>query len=152
MREFDSETVRKIWQRVQSDLPVSQPAKETMGLPEWIAWELTFENLYRRIAGKMSGRTANTLRQFARQERQHAQLLRGICVMTGGTAPKIHPVPVQKASVSVLLRQCYGEKLRAISQYEKQCADNQFGDVFRNILQQEQAQCRFLLQLLGTIK
>ena len=152
MKEFDSETVRKIWQRVQSDLPVSQPTRETRGLAEWIAWELAFGDLYRRIAGRMSGRTANTLRQLARQEGQHAQLLRGICMMTEGAVPKIHPVPVQKASLSVLLRQCYGEKLRAISQYEKQCTDSQFGNVFQNILEEEQLQCRFLLQLMGTIK
>lgn len=152
MREFDSETVRKIWQRVQSDQPVPEPARAKESLVEWIAWELAFADLYRRIAGKLSGQAANRLRQIARQEQHHARLLRGICVMTEGTVPKIHPVPVKKAPVSVLLRQCYGEKLRAISQYEKRCADSQFGEVFRTVLQQEQAQCRFLLQLLGTAK
>ena len=152
MREFDKETVRKIWQRVQSEQPVSGDRRETGSLSEWIAWELSFGDVYRRLAGKMSGQTAGKLRQLARQEQQHAGLLKGICVMTEGISPEIHPIPVQKAPVTTLLRQCYGEKLRAISQYEKRAADSQFGKVFQNILEQEQQQCRFLLQLMGTIK
>ena len=150
MREFDSETVRKIWQRVQSDQPVPEPARETKSLSEWIAWELAFADLYRRMAGRLSGRAANQLRQLARQEQHHAQLLRGICVMTEGTVPKIHPVPVRKAPISVLLRQCYGEKLRVMAAYEKRTSDRQFGEIFLSMLRQEQEQCRFLLRLMGT--
>lgn len=149
MREFDKETVRKIWQRVQSEQPVSEARRENGSLTEWIAWELSFGDVYRRLAGKMSGQTAGKLRRLARQEQQHAGLLRGICVMTEGVAPRVHPAFMEKAPVSVLLRQCYGEKLRAISQYEKRAADSQFGEVYRKILQEEQDQCRFLLQLLG---
>ena len=152
MREFDRETVRKIWQRVQSDSPVSGTVGDCCSLSECIAWELTFGDLYRRIAGKVPGNMANTLRQLARQEQNHAQLLKGICVMTEGISPPIHPIPVQRAPVSVLLRQCYGEKLRAISQYEKRTDDGRFGEVFQRILQQEQAQCHFLLRLMGTVK
>lgn len=152
MREFDKETVRKIWQRVQSEHSVSGQARETGNLWEWISLELSFGDAYRRVAAKMSGQAASKLRQLARQEQHHAELLRGVCVMTEGTAPKVHLVSFGKAPASVLLRQCYGEKLRAISQYEKRASDSQFGEIFRDILAEEQAQCRFLLQLLGKIK
>ena len=152
MREFDKETVRKIWQRVQSEQSVSGMTGDLCSLSECIAWELTFADLYGRIAGKIPGSMVSQLRQLARQERHHASLLKGICVMTEGISPEIHPIPVQKAPVATLLRQCYGEKLRAIAQYEKRASDSQFGDVFRNILQEEQQQCRFLLQLLGATK
>lgn len=147
MKEFDKETVRKIWERVQSDKPLSPPENDS--LSEWIAWELSFADIYKRLSGRISGQAGQTLRRLARQEQQHAGMLRGICVMTQGSAPKIHPIPVQKAPVSVLLRQCYGEKQRAMAQYEKRASDSRFGDIFRNILQQEQSQCRFLLQLIG---
>lgn len=147
MKEFDKETVRKIWERVQSDKPLSPPENDS--LSEWIAWELSFADIYRRLAGRIPGQDGQTLRRLARQEQQHAGMLRGICAMTQGSAPKIHPIPVQKAPASVLLRQCYGEKLRAMAQYEKRASDSRFGDIFRTILQQEQSQCRFLLQLIG---
>ena len=62
MREFDKETVRKIWQRVQSEQPVSGDRRETGSLSEWIAWELSFGDVYRRLAGKMSGQTAGQMR------------------------------------------------------------------------------------------
>ena len=150
MKEFDRETVRKIWQRVQADHPASQSVREGSSLSEWIAWEMRFADLYRRLSEKMSGQRANRLRQLARQEQQHAGQLQGICAMLEGNAPKIHPVPIQRAPIPVLLRQCYGEKLRAISEYEKRSADGQFGEIFRNLVQQEQEQCRFLLQLIGT--
>ena len=150
MREFDRETVRKIWQRVQADHPDSPLIRQTGSLSEWIAWEQSFADLYRRIAGKMSGQNAYKLRQLARQEQLHAGHLKGICVMTEGNCPKIQPVPIPKAPVSVLLRQCYGEKLRIMAEYEKRTSDGQFGEIFHSMLWQEQEQCRFLLQLMGT--
>ena len=150
MREFDKETVRKIWQRVQAEHPASQSIAENRSLSEWIAWEKSFADLYRRLSGRMSGQRRNYLLQLARQEQQHAELLRGICIMTEGDCSQIHPIPIPKAPMSVLFRQCYGEKLRMLAEYEKRASDSQFREVFQSLARQEQEQCRFLLRLIGT--
>ena len=68
MKEFDKETVRKIWERVQSDKPLSPPENDS--LSEWIAWELSFADIYRRLAGRIPGQDGQTLRRLARQEQR----------------------------------------------------------------------------------
>lgn len=158
MEQFDKETVKKIWQRVQSGNASHPPAVQPpqgMGhcsLSEWIGRELATAELYWRLARAMPGKTGNTLRQFARQEQAHAAALKGICTVAEGNCPGIRPIPIQKAPIPVLLRQCYGQKLQALAEYEKRTADLQYGKVFQRLTQQEQAQCQFLLELIGNFQ
>ncbi len=158
MEQFDGETVRKIWQRVQSGNASHQPAAqppqkvEQCSLSQWIGRELAAAELYLRLSKVMPGKTGNTLRQFAQQEQAHAAALKGICTVAEGTCPDIRPMPAQKAPVSVLLRQCYGQKLVVLAEYEKRTSDLQYGKVFQRLAQQEQAQCQFLLELIGSFR
>ena len=153
MKEFDSETVRKIWQRVQSDKSSDRSLEASAcSLSQWIVRELTVAEIYMRLSGKMVGQTKITLQRLAKQERHHASLLKGICTMTEGVTPRVYVPKMQKQPIPVLLRQCYGYKLQALAEYEKRISDSQYGDVFQSLVRQEQEQCRFLLQLIGKIE
>ena len=156
MEQFDKEQVRKIWQRVQGEktgLTTTANAKEPcLGIPEAIARELSCAAMYTMLAKQLPQKAGSILYRLAREEQQHAATLKGICTLSGGFCPPAKPAPIRKAPAGVLLRQCYGQKLQAMAEYEKCVTDPMHGNVYREMAQQEQAQCRILLQLIGNLK
>ena len=153
MGQFDSEQVRKIWQRVQGEkaktdnIPFSK--EPCPGIPEAVVRELSCAAIYTALSKQLPPMSRNMLHRLAREEQQHAAVLKGVCTLSGGFCPPVKPIPIPKAPAMILLRRCYGQKLQAIAEYEKRFSDPVHGTVFRKIAEQEQNQCRILLQLIG---
>lgn len=157
MAYFDSEQVRKIWQRVQSGSayePTAVPTDQAhtgLHLRDLIAREMTKKAMLLQLSGRFHGKNAAILRQMAMQAQSHAAILRGICAMTEGNAPIIQNPPSPAASTAVLLRRCYGQSLQSLSEYAQKKSDPQFGSTYQKMAEQEKAHCRTLLTLLGNL-
>ncbi len=155
MDRFDSEQVRKIWQRVQgnqTDIHTSFRENSQFDLSGAITRELSCAAMYTLLAKKAPQTIRNQIRRLAAEEHRHAAALRGICAVTEGGCPRIRPNPAENVPVPVLLRRCYGQKIQAISDYEKRVSDPRHGSIFQKLLEQEQNQCRILLQLIGRME
>lgn len=148
MQQFNSENVRKIWQRVQQ---ANTPVSTSPDLCGCVARELDTAAIYARLSRRIPGKNGKMLAQFARREQSHAASIKGICAITYGKCPPIHTTPPEKAPVQILLRRCYGQTLQAIAEYEKLSAQGEYGNIFQKIINEEQAQLLFLLQLLGSV-
>ena len=154
MEQFNKDQVRRIWQRVQGEKAEHtphHPPEPCAGIPEAIVRELTCAATYTRLAKQFPQRIGNLLRKLAREEQQHAAILKGICALSGGFYSPVRPMPAEKDTAEVLLRRCYAQKLQAIAEYEKRAADPAHGNVFQKLVQQEQAQCHILLQIIGSL-
>ena len=156
MDRFDSEQVRKVWQRVQgnkTEVHTSFPEKNpSLALSEAISREQSCAAMYVLLTKKMPDNVRNRISQLAKEERSHAAALRGICAVTEGGCPDIRPLPAENAPIPVLLRRCYGQKLQAMAEYEKRVSDPRHGSIFQKLLEQEQNQCRILLQMIGNVE
>ena len=149
MQEFNSENVRKIWQRVQQ---ANAPVSENPDLCGCVSRALDTAEIYARLSRRIPGRNGQILAQFARREQSHAASIKGICAVTYGKCPPIRSKPPENMPVQVLLRRCYGQTLQAIADYEKLSAQESYGNIFKKIINEEQSQLLFLLQLLGTLE
>ena len=156
MDRFDSEQVRKIWQRVQGNQPEVHTAPAEWNphfeLSGAITRELSCAALYRLLAKKVPQAIRNQIHRLAAEEHRHAAALQGICAVTEGRCPHMRRIPTENAPVPVLLRRCYGQKLQAIADYKKRVSDPRHGSVYQKMLEQEQNQCRILLQMIGSVE
>ena len=78
--------------------------------------------------------------------------LKGIYTLQGAGRPEVPaPQPMDKTSVTMLLRRCYGREMRCLAQYETRSADPEYGQVFARMAQQEREHCRQILEILGSL-
>ena len=157
MEQFNSEQVRRIWNRVQSGAayaPSGAEPKERdvcLNLSEMIAREAMGKAMFMQLAGRFPGKNGVMLRQMAKQEQSHSAILRGICKIAAESPPAVKIPQLTATPTPILLRRCYGQCLQNLSEYEKRASDPQFGGTFERMAQQEQEHCRILLALLGSL-
>ncbi len=65
-----------------------------------------------------------------------------------GFSPAAYTPPSGREPANALLQQCYSHKLQLLTLYEKYAA-SPYWNAFGKIVSDEQAQCRFLLQLMN---
>ena len=153
MNQFDSEQVRRIWQRVQSgkELPPadSPPAADFAKLS---AAERESSGLYLQLSRHFSGQNSRLLHQLSRQAQSRAVTLRGICRLCDCDYPPAPVVPRKNADPRLLLRRCYTLSRQAAAAYRMQEAHPQFGTVFGKMAARQEECCAILLSLLGSLK
>ena len=140
MEQFNEETIRNIWKRVQSQNTQALSEPEKLAERE----QLLRQSLL-RLSSRYAGYRQQILRRMAAQCGQTANVLRGMCVLGAGKSPE-KPEPVR---TDALLRRCYGEMLALLRAYEQHVSDPQFGPVFSSLARQKQSQCHQLLALAG---
>lgn len=148
MENFDKETVRKIWQRVQQS---NTPSTDRPNLCACVERELHTAAMYAHLSRRIPGKNGKMLSQLSGREQSHAASIKGICTITYGNCPPTRKLPAETAPVHILLRRCYGQKLQAIAEYDKLSEDENYGSIFRQLAREEHEQMVFLLQLLGTL-
>ena len=147
MEHFDSERAKRVWQRVQSGTPPQQaPLQSLQGL---IQRELTDGVTYQQLMRRLQGKEQLVLRQLYEQKMRNAAILKGICLLTEGTAPQVAPYPVTGDPAAVLLRRCYGSQQQTLAEYESRKEDPQNGRIFQKLAEQTLSDCCVLLELLG---
>ena len=153
MEKFDNEKGRRVWQRVNGAAPPVRQETKPQGrnYAQLAARELTDAALYQRLARVLPGPEGAVVQALYKQEQAHGTVLRGICVLESGTAPKLAPEVPEEASAEVLLRRCWGRKQQAIAAYDQLAGDSVYGHIFTRLKTQEQEQCVRILELLSRL-
>lgn len=147
MEHINPKTAARVWERVQAP-PSTADAAAIQAL---LAEEVQDSLIYTRLAKRLPPAQAAVARQMAQQEQTHITCLKGIYAMITGSTPKVSAVPPTDDPVPIVLRRCYGRKMRCLAQYEARGSDPQYGHIFRKLARQEQEHCQKLLELLGTL-
>ena len=150
--QYDKELAARVWKRVQgTSAPPPQVQDPAGGLWEMILAEWQDGVLYQQLAGRFTGQRRQMLLQMAKQDRAHADCLKGVYVLITGKMPQIRQVKPETGPINALLRNCYGRKMQTLARYEAKSDDPQYGQVVRDLAAQERQHCRWLLELLGTV-
>ena len=148
MKPIDPHTAAKVWDRVQN---TAVPAPDAQVILNQIAEELLDAALWQQLARRLPPPQASLARQLSTQDQAHAVCLKGIYTMITGRKPIVPTPKAGEDSPSVLLRRCYGRKMRALSHYESRQGDPQYGHVFLGLARQEKEHCHRILEILGVI-
>jgi hypothetical protein len=148
MKPIDPHTAARVWDRVQNTVV---PAPDAQSILNQISEELLDSALWQQLARKLPPSQAAIARQLSSQEQSHAACLKGIYAMITGRMPIVPPTRIGDDPPEIVLRRCYGRKMRIPSQYESRQSDPQFGHVFKNLARQEQEHCHRILEILGAI-
>ena len=147
MERVDPNKAAAVWQRVHA---TGQTKPNLRELPAIIQQILTDMSIYQSLSRKIS---ANPLpQQLYRLCSGQAACLRGICRMATGTFPPPFTPGTPQEPVEPALRHNYSHALQRISKYESLSTDPEYGIVFAQLAQQEKEHCRFIPELLGSMK
>jgi hypothetical protein len=107
MEAFDQETIRQVWNRVNSNCAQGPDFDQLRAL---MCQELTDAATLLQLSKKVGGH-GGTLLKLAGQCRQHAGYLRGICTMIGQDQPvPANPPPATVRTIGAL-QKCYVNSL-----------------------------------------
>lgn len=145
MEAFDQETIRQVWNRVNSNCAQGPDFDQLRAL---MCQELTDAATLLQLSKKVGGH-GGTLLKLAGQCRQHAGYLRGICTMIGQDQPvPANPPPATVRTIGAL-QKCYVNSMHRMRAYETLSDDSDYGPVFRKMAAAEQNHCATLLDLIG---
>lgn len=148
MEYIDREKAQRVWQRVQSR---QAPAPQPQGLaptPEGLVLEeVTDSLLYAQLAQQLKDNTS--LRLLSQQAQSRAAVLRGICVLSGLTAPGQIPKPSRQDNIPAALRRLMGRLLRRTEEYRRLCDHGEFGELYQGLAKLARESTLLLAQVIG---
>lgn len=148
MEYIDREKAQRVWQRVQSrQAPASQPQGLAPTPEGLVLEEVTDSLLYAQLAQQLKDNTS--LRLLSQQAQSRAAVLRGICVLSGLTAPGQIPKPSRQDNIPAALRRLMGRLLRRRAEYEKLCTHEEFGPLYRHLMEHTADSAVSLAVLIG---
>lgn len=152
MEHIDREKAQRVWQRVQSRQPMPS-AVHTPDLsmtPEGLVLEeLTDAQLFAQLARQAKDPAAAQFRLLAQQAQARMGILRGICALSGLTAPAQIPKPPRQDNVPAALRRLMGRLLRRHKEYQKLCANDEFGPLYERLSAQTADSALLLAGIIG---
>ena len=148
MNSYDPKTTSSVWDRVKSTAPPPGDAPAILNL---IEEELSDAATYLRLSRKLPPPLASTARQLAQQDQAHAVCLKGVYALITGRKALFPQPAVTDDPPEIVLRRCYGRKMRCLAQYESRQNDPQYGHVFLNLARQEREHCHRILEILGAL-
>lgn len=148
MERIDPAKAAAVWQRVHI---TGQPRQDVQSLLTLIQDEVTDGIIYLQLSRQLTSHQA-LLRQMFQQEQSHAACLKGIYTLITGQRPVLHSPKLTPEAPEASLRRCYGREMHCLAQYEARSSDPEYGMVFSQLARQEQEHCRYLLELLGSLK
>ena len=153
MDHVDNEVVQRVWQRVKSpQLPVQTPNPRPKSLEERILEEWQTGQRYMLLQSTPEFRANPELKRLWEQKQDQLACLKGIYRLSANASCKVPVVPPKSEPAPVLLRKCYGSLLRCCGFYGSATADREFGDVYRQLAEQDRQQCYRILTFLGGFK
>lgn len=148
MEYIDREKAQRVWQRVQSHQPtVTQPHGLSLSPEGLVLEEMTDSLLFAQLAQQVKDGTA--LRTLSQQAAHRASILRGICVLSGLTAPGQIPKPSRQDNIPAALRRLMGRLLRRTEEYRKLCDHGEFGELYQGLVKLTRESALLLAQVIG---
>ena len=147
MESIDEQKARQVWQRVHG---TARPHIDPTALIPLIAEETAEAAICLRLAKRLGGR-GGPLLQIARQSRQNAGCMRGICAIVNGKPPATPVPPLREEPPQTALRKCYVNSLSKQQTYDSFSTDPDYGPVFAKMAATTRAQCAALLELIGKL-
>ena len=148
MEYIDREKAQRVWQRVQSrQAPAPQPQGLTLTPEGLVLEEMTDSLLLAQLAQQLKDSTV--LRTLSQQAQHRAAVLRGVCVLSGLTAPAQIPKPPRQDNVPAALRRLMGRLLRRRAEYETLCTHEEFGPLYRHLMEHTADSATSLAVLIG---
>lgn len=149
MDKFDEKLEQRVWQRVRSGGPAQEPLCPAVPLQALALAEQSSAAVYLMLSRMAQGPEKAMLRQLFERERQHSRVLCGISILQDGRPLSVRPVPPDSERAETALRKCYSRALQTMSHYAARENDPHYGIIFRQLLHQEQEQCRMIAEILG---
>jgi len=144
MDTINPQQTQRVWQRVLG--PTAEaPCPELEGL---IALEWEASSAYPILNRRTGGRFSPVFQQLTRQSRSRWSCLQGMELLrTGKRPPHIHPHS-PGGSGREILQLCCSRALEAMELYRKICTARD-SPILARLAQEQTADCRTLLELLG---
>ena len=149
MVTIDKQKAAQVWQRVTAS---AQPQRSLQELSEMIAQEWAQATTYLHLSRRLQGKESGVLRRLSEQEQAHTACLKGIYTLITGSAPTVRTIPPSPDAPDKILRQCYGQEMHSLAQYEARTSDPEYGQVFARLAEQEKEHLRVILELIGNLK
>ena len=149
MDKFDEKLEQRVWQRVRGGGNCDSQPGPAATLQTLALAEQTSAAVYLMLSRMAQGPEKTLLRQLFERERQHSRILRGSSSLQDGLPLSLRPVPPDSERVETALRKCYSRALQTMNHYAAREQDPHYGIIFRQLLHQEQEQCRMIAQILG---
>ena len=150
MMEYDTRKEARVWQRVQGDKQEAKNPPPRENLQALIAEQLQLSAAYLQMSRQVNGREGAIYMRLAREAKAQAVCMKGILTLTTGQVSAIGPSPVQASPWDVMLRRCYGQELRLLTEYENRRSDPEYGPVFERLSGRGREHCCILLELIGS--
>ena len=146
MEKHNLELEQRVWKRVRGEEQAGVSVQSLM------AAEQDEAAVHLMLSRQMQGREKAMLRKIFEEDRCHAAMLRGMNEMMTGKRLVTRTAPPAPQTPETALRKSYARKLQALSEYEKRCADPEYGMAFSKMAQQEKEHCALILEILGSFQ
>lgn len=144
---MDQRTERQVWQRV---LGQPEPPREDLRGLELESLEAAA--VYRKLAGRFTGRSRETLRQLHEIQMEIISCLRGIGRLSGSPGGRNPQIAAPRESAEKALEKRYHCARRAAAEYTARTMDGEFAVVYAHLAEKSREQCILLARLLGQLQ
>ena len=140
---MDQKMEQQVWQRVlgQAQLPSGDLRALELAALEAAA-------VYRKLSGRFTGRSRETLRRLYDVQTEAAACLKGMERLSGGAGKPARVSPPEEPAEKALEKR-YHCACRAITEYTARTVDGEFGAVFQHLAELSRTECVLLAGLLG---
>ena len=107
--------------------------------------------VYRRLAGRFTGRSRETLRQLQEIQTEIIFCLRGIGQLSGSPRGKHPQIAAAREPAEKALEKRYHCARRAAAEYTARTMDGELAAVYAHLAEQSREQCVLLARLLGQL-
>ncbi len=146
MEPIDHRKARQVWQRVTASpgFPTEDRSLHLLALAAGETMEL-----YRQLAQALSGSLRDQSKILFQRQQETYHTLLGLQRLSPGRAvpPRLPKAPAQPSGK--LAAQCFQRSKEALTEYTARSVGTDFGPVFRQLAEKEQAHCAMIACLLG---
>ena len=151
MEHLDKAMENRVWQRVQSRQENQEELPRRDNLKPWILAAQENTAAYRSLSLQLIGKQWEGLRRLEGESSRMTQSLRGLCALRGEPV-KLTPLPAPREAPRRCLEKALRRSLRMHQALEGQCADPEYGPVYRSLCRKTEDHCAALTEMLGRLE
>ena len=137
----------QVWERVFARNG-EQPRDD---LRELLAAATELAGVYRHLAGTLTGKPRERVRQLYEEELANIACLKGLGILAGRREEVLKIWAPSREPGKKLLEKCYHRSRRCMVNYMGYSAEPEFGVVFQKLAEREGQHCALIAELLGML-